>query len=133
MKKGLRLGTGALVVALGLGMNVMASGGNFRLPAYNSAAQAQLEAEKMDGIVVVTKTGCPVCAKQVTQLESLLKDAQFANLKVQQLNLKDPIASEKFKVSRQSTIIVYKDGVEVSRTTGETDADKIKSELLKAI
>lgn len=133
MKKAILLGSGALVVVLGLGVGALAGEGNFRLPAYNAAAQAQLEAEKMDGIVVVTKTGCPVCAKQVMQLESLLKESQFANLKVQQLNLKDPVTSAKFRVSRQSTIIVYKDGMEVSRTTGETDANKIKAELLKAI
>lgn len=133
MKKTNMIAAAVLVGTLGVSSILMASGNNLRLTPYSAQTQTMIEEQMLDGAVIVTKDGCPVCKKQVAALEMVLKQSEFASLKIHQINFKDPLASEKFKANRQSTIIVYKDGKEVSRTTGLTDSVEISNELKKAI
>ncbi|WP_445425324.1 thioredoxin family protein [Alishewanella sp. HL-SH06] len=106
---------------------------NFVLPAY-SAAQL-VEAEKQGSFVLVaTKPGCPVCAKQVPVIEALLKDPAFSDLKVLQYNqVTEKALNNRYGVTGQSTIIVVNKGELVSLTRGLTDEQAIKAEMLKAL
>lgn len=107
--------------------------GTLSLPAYSADSFQQAEA-KGSFVLVATKPGCPVCSKQIPVIESTLQLPEFANLTVLQYNqVTEKALNKRFGVTGQSTIIVYRDGVEVSRTRGLTEADAIKTELMKAL
>lgn len=74
---------------------------------------------------------CPVCRAQQGVLDDLMPLPEFKNLTVLRADFdKETSLLRKYKVRNQSTFIVFKNGKEVARTTGETDRDNI-SELLK--
>lgn len=102
---------------------------------FDRAAYEMVQAQKLDGIVVVRKDGCPVCAKQEPALqEALASMPEFKMLKVIYSNFeKDQDVNKQLGVTKQSTIIVLKDGQEVSRSTGITDVMALKAELAKAL
>ena len=78
-------------------------------------------------IVEVTAPWCPVCAKQKPIIESLVKDPKFNNVVLMKVDFdsqKDALA--KFNVSKQSTLIAFKGATEKTRSTGETDAAKLR-------
>ena len=74
---------------------------------------------------------CPVCRAQQGVLDDLMPLDEFKNLTVLRADYdKEKSLLRKYKVRNQSTFIVFKNGKEVTRTTGETDSSKI-AELLK--
>ncbi|MBI4966778.1 MAG: thioredoxin family protein [Rhodospirillales bacterium] len=85
-------------------------------------------------LVDVTASWCPVCAKQQPIIQSLEKDPKFAGVAVMKVDFdtqKDALKS--FKVTSQSTLIVFKGKTEIARSTGETDAARIRLQLEKGL
>ena len=124
----------ALATALLIGLMAQpAMANNFSLPAYTATQLAEVE-QSGSFILVATKPGCPVCARQVPAITAALQDPALAHLPVLQYNhVTEKALNKRFKVTGQSTIIVFRDGKEVSRTRGLTDAMAIKAELQKAL
>ena len=77
---------------------------------------------------------CPVCRAQDAVLEDLLPMDEFKNLTVLRANFDtEKKLLRKYKVRNQSTFIMFKNGKEVSRSTGETDSTLIAELLRKAL
>jgi thioredoxin 1 len=88
-----------------------------------------------DAIVVhVHADWCPVCRKQQPIIQSLAADPAMAKVRFIQVNFdKDRDFLKTYKVSSQSTILVFRGGKEVARLTGVTDAAEIKQKLEAAV
>jgi len=74
---------------------------------------------------------CPTCRAQQAVLDDLMPLAEFKDLMVYRVNYdKEKSILRSYKVRNQSTFVVFKNGKEVARSTGETDSAQI-AELLK--
>lgn len=83
-------------------------------------------------LVDVTAPWCPTCKQQRPIIESLKTDPKFGGLAVFEVDFdsqKD--ALKRFQVQSQSTLIVFKGAAEVARSTGETDAGRIRAMVAK--
>lgn len=90
-----------------------------------------LQKEGKPLLVHVHARWCSTCRAQEPVIDSLLKEKEFAGitaLRVDYDDQKDIVRS--FKVNRQATLIVFKDGKEVGRSTSDTSRTGI-SKLLK--
>lgn len=77
------------------------------------------------------KDGCPTCAKQHPTLKKAA--AEYVNADFYRVNFKkDRKTVAKFKVGSQSTIIVFNNGKEISRTVGVTNASKLTNQIKQA-
>jgi thioredoxin 1 len=85
-------------------------------------------------IVVHVYAGwCPVCRAQKPVLEALAKDKAFEGVKFVAVDFdKDKEFLRAHRVPTQSVILAFKNGQEVARILGITDADKIRAGLLGA-
>jgi thioredoxin 1 len=86
-------------------------------------------------IVVHVYAGwCPVCRAQKPVLEELAKDKAFEGVKYVTVDFdKDKEFLRRHRVATQSVILAFKNGQEVARILGITDADKIRAGLLGAL
>lgn len=120
-----------LVAALaGIAMAAPALAGDMTFKA------ADFEKAKTSGkpvLVEVTAPWCPVCRAQKPILSELRAQPRFKGLMVYEVDFdsqKD--ALRMLGVQKQSTLIVYKGGQEVGRSTGETSKAAIEGLLTKA-
>lgn len=85
-------------------------------------------------LVEVTAPWCPTCKAQAPILGELSSQARFKDLQTFSVDFdsqKDVLKS--FNVQMQSTLIVFKGGKEVGRSTGDTKKDSIEALLAKAL
>lgn len=77
---------------------------------------------------------CSTCRAQQAVLDDLMPLAEFKDLTVYRVNYdKEKAMLRSYKVRNQSTFIVFKNGKEVTRSTGETDSTAIAELLKKAL
>jgi thiol:disulfide interchange protein len=77
---------------------------------------------------------CPTCKAQQTVLDELIPMAEFKDLTVLRADFdKETKLLRAYKVRNQSTFIIFKNGKEVTRSTGETDKARIAELLKKAL
>ena len=77
---------------------------------------------------------CPVCRAQRPVLEALAREKAFEGVKFVTVDFdKDKEFLRTHRVANQSVILVFKNGQEVARLIGITDADKIRAGLLAAL
>jgi thioredoxin 1 len=112
------------------------------LATFSSAAeipfnQAQFDSMRAAGnpvAVVFHANWCPVCRAQAPLLKEL---SQAPELKALTLFVADFDTEEGLKkslrVSTQSTVVVFKDGKESARSTGDTQRDRLAMLLHHAI
>ncbi|UQR67930.1 thioredoxin family protein [Bradyrhizobium sp. C-145] len=84
-------------------------------------------------LVHITAPWCPYCAKQRPILSSLENEAAFKDLVVYKVDFdtqKDIVRA--MGAQKQSTLIVFHGAAEKGRSTGDTDANSIKTLLEKA-
>ena len=101
---------------------------------YTQAAFDRLQHDGKPILVAVHADWCPVCRAQAPVIESLLRQKKFqgiASLRVDFDNQKEIVQA--FRVSRQSTLIVFTGGKEVGRSLGDTTPGGIESLLRKAL
>ena len=101
---------------------------------YSQEAFDALQNEGKPTLVEIHATWCSTCRAQVPIIEALLKEKEFAGitaLRVDYDDQKDIVRS--FKVQRQATLIVFKDGKEVGRSTSDTSREGIRKLLQKAL
>lgn len=123
-------------LVLGLGATLISS--SMAFAAMNSAfTQASFEAANKGGkpvLVEVTAPWCPTCKAQAPILGELSGQARFKDLQIFKVDFdsqKDVLKS--LNVQMQSTLIVFKGGKEVGRSTGDTKKDSIDALLSKAL
>jgi thioredoxin 1 len=85
-------------------------------------------------LIAVHAPWCPICAKQRPILAELAADPAFKDMVMMTVDFdsQKPIVVA-FGVQKQSTLIVLRGKTEMVRSTGETDAGRIRAQLAKAI
>lgn len=104
------------------------------LQGYTQTAFDALQKEGKPLLVHVHAKWCSTCRAQEPIIDSLLKEKEFAGvtaLRVDYDDQKDIVRS--FKVNRQATLIVFKDGKEVGRSTSDTSRAGISKLLQKTL
>lgn len=99
--------------------------------------QAEFDALQQAGkpiLIFVHANWCPTCRAQAPILDRLLSTPEFSAITALRVDFdqQKPVVRA-FRVPYQSTLIVFKDGAEVARSTAETRADKLESLLRNAI
>ena len=102
--------------------------------AFDQAVFDQLLKEGKPVLISVYADWCPTCRAQEIFLKDLLKTPPYNNLQVLRVNFdqqKETVRA--LKVRMQSTLIVFKNGKEVGRSTADTDKDSVALMLRKAL
>ncbi len=85
-------------------------------------------------LVDVSATWCVTCHAQEAVLADLMKSPPYSAYKTFVIDYDtEKSIMRAFGTQQRSTLIVYKDGAEVGRLTGDTGADVIKALLSKAV
>ncbi len=103
-------------------------------PAFDQAAFDKLQAEGKPILIAIHADWCGICKKQEPIIDDLLTTPALKPVTAFRVDFdkqKDIVKS--FNVSRQSTLIVFKGGKEVDRSTGDKDKSSIAALLEKAI
>jgi thioredoxin 1 len=85
-------------------------------------------------LVHVTAGWCPTCRAQKAILAKLENDPRFRDILVLDVDFdaQKPVVAA-FKARSQSTLVVFKGGVEIARAVGQTDPAAIDTLLSQAI
>jgi thiol-disulfide isomerase/thioredoxin len=99
------------------------------LPGFDDALKA---GEPL--LIHVTAPWCGECRRQKPIVARLLATPEFSRMKKFDIDFDtDKVALRHYKVQHQSTIIVFKGGIEVGRLTGNTDPAVIEALMRKAL
>lgn len=102
--------------------------------AFTQAEFDSLQKEGKSILVEVHAPWCPTCRAQAPIVSELLKKKEFQSINLLRVdfdNQKNVLRT--LKVSKQSTLIVFKGFKEIVRSTGDTSSASIEKLLLKAI
>ena len=109
----------------------------FAFAAETPFNQAQFDAMRASGkpvALVFHADWCPTCRAQAPVLKGLLQTPALEPLTLYVADFDTEKALKKsFGVTQQSTIVVFKDGKEVARSTGDTQRDSLAALLRHAI
>jgi thioredoxin 1 len=104
------------------------------LDRYETGSLEEALASGQPIVVHVYAAWCPVCRAQKPALEALAKDKAFEGVKFVTVDFdKDKAFLRAHRVATQSVILAFKNGQEVVRILGITDADKIRTGLPGAL
>jgi thioredoxin 1 len=99
--------------------------------------QAQFDATRSAGrpvAVVFHADWCPTCRAQAPVLKELTATPALKSLTVYIANFDTEKALKRsLGVTQQSTIVVFKDGKEIARSTGDTQRDRLDALLRRAV
>jgi len=99
--------------------------------------QAQFDPLRAAGkpvAVVFHADWCPTCRAQAPVLKELTQTAQLKPLTLFVANFDTEKGLKRaLGVTQQSTVVVFKDGKEVARSTGDTQADRLSALLDRAL
>ncbi len=99
--------------------------------------QAQYEQARAAGKPVVVyfhADWCPTCRAQQPIVDKLSKEAGFTPVTIFEADFDTQTDLEKaLKVTQQSTFVVFKQGHEVTRSTGQTQEPAIRAVLQQAL
>jgi thiol-disulfide isomerase/thioredoxin len=119
----------ASAAGLALAGPVLAHNGDEIIPGFDKALKAGGPI-----LIHVTAPWCEICQAQKPIVAKLLSTPDFKAMKKFDVDFdtqKEILA--RYRVQMQSTMIVYKNGKEVDRQTGETDPAAIEALLRKAL
>lgn len=101
---------------------------------YNQTEYDSLSASGKPVVIAVHAPWCSVCKKQTPMQAELMKKPEYKDITLMNVDFdsqKDLL--KKFKVTTQSTMIVFKNAKEVDRSVGETSLEKMNASIQKAI
>jgi thiol-disulfide isomerase/thioredoxin len=115
--------------AVGIGTQAGAAAQTFDQPTFD---KLQLQGKPV--LVMVHASWCPTCKAQEPLISELLQQPENKSLTALRVDFdaQKPVVHH-FKVSQQSTLIVFKGGKEVGRSTGDTSKAGIAALLKKAV
>jgi len=101
---------------------------------FNQARFDQMLNEGKPVLVVIHADWCTTCRAQEILLKDLLKTPPYNKLQVLRVDFdKQKEIMHAFKVQERSTLIVFKNGKEIERSTADTDKDNVALMLRKAL
>jgi thioredoxin 1 len=99
--------------------------------------QAQFDAARDAGkpiAVVFHADWCPTCRAQAPVLKELSQSPALQSVTVYVANFDtDKALKKSLRVTQQSTIVVFKDGKETARSTGDTQKEPLEALLRHAV
>jgi len=102
--------------------------------AYEEARFSAALAQQRDFVVALVTDWCTTCRKQKIAVAELLEEPRFRDLTLfiadfdREFDLR-----RRLRVLRQGTFVVFKDGKEVARSTGQSDKGAIADLFAKAL
>lgn len=100
-------------------------------------SQSTFESLLKDGqpiLVEVHADWCSTCRAQAGVTDALLREPAYRGIRALRVDYDtQEDVLRKFRVARQSTLIVFKNGKEVGRSLGDTSREGIENLLKKAI
>jgi len=107
--------------------------GAVELP-FNQAAFDQMIAAGKPVVVEFAADWCPVCRAQKPVIRAILQAPEMAGVTLFVANFdKEQGLKKALRVSGQSTLVVFKDGKEVVRSTGQTRREPLQAVLAQAL
>jgi thioredoxin 1 len=101
---------------------------------YSAATLDKMLAAGQPVVVDFHADWCPTCRAQAPIVKDLLSTPELKNVTVLIANYDTELALRKsLKVANQSTLVVFRQGKEVARSTGDTSRDGLATLLHKAI
>lgn len=102
--------------------------------AFDQAVFDALQKQGKPTLVMIHADWCPTCKAQEPILGELLKTPELQGIAALRVDFdKQKAAVKAFKAQYQSTLIVFKGGKEVGRSTGDTKKDSIAALLKNAL
>jgi thioredoxin 1 len=99
--------------------------------------QAQFDAARADGkpvAVVFHADWCPTCRAQAPLLKELAQTPELKPVTLYIANFDtEKTLKKSLGVTKQSTIVVFKNGQEIARSTGDTQQDSLAALLRHAV
>jgi thioredoxin 1 len=122
----------------GLTLSVAVAAGSPLLAATQQPFdQARFDAARASGapiLVMVAADWCPTCRAQAPIIAQIGGEAAFARLQIFRLDFDSQKALRRaLRATRQSTLIAFKGGAEVSRSVGATSAAQIRTIMQAAV
>lgn len=101
---------------------------------FNQAQYAQAVAAGKPVVVYLHADWCPTCRAQQPIVDRLSKDPRYQNVTIFVADFDKETALEKsLGVTQQSTFVVFRQGHEVTRSTGQTAEPAIRAVLEQAL
>ncbi len=101
---------------------------------FNQAQYDQAVAAGKPVVVYLHADWCPVCRAQQPIVDKLSKEPRLKEVTIFVADFDKETALEKaLKVNQQSTFVVFKQGHEVMRSTGQTQEKTIRATLEQAL
>ena len=124
----------SLLRTLFLSFSLMAGSAFAATQAYDPATFDALLKEGTPTVVVIHAEWCPICKAQGPLLEALAQSPEMRTVHFLMVDFdKHKNALKRVRATMQSTLIVYKGGQEVGRSTGDTHKDSIAALLRQAL
>jgi len=99
--------------------------------------QAEFDKLAKDGkpvVVDVSATWCPTCKAQKPIVDGLMNQPAYKDVTLLTVDFDSAKpALKKFKVSMQSTLVAFKGGKEVGRSTGDTTPEGLEGLIKKTV
>lgn len=124
------IGRGAMLLALGsLSARLAATE-----VAYDEARFGAALARPEGFVVALVTDWCSTCSKQNLVIAELIAEPRFKDLTVFIADFdREAALNRRLRVVRQSTIVVFKGGKEVARSTGQSDKAALAALFAKAL
>jgi thioredoxin 1 len=123
----------AILVALSL-LTAATTAASAAINDYDADAVKKAQAAGKTVLLDFHADWCPVCRKQGPVIQGLLKEDRLKEIAAFKVNYDEEKALKKeMKVTRQSTLIVFKGAKEAARATGPTDKAAIRALLEKGL
>ena len=118
----------ALAVLVGVSTMAWAAGWS----AFDDATFKKAQESGQTILVDFHATWCPVCAQQKPALDKILSEKEFQGVKALVADYDTSTSLKKqMKIVSQSTLVVFKGGKEIARSTGVTDPAELRALLRK--
>jgi len=112
-------------------LSVLASAGEI---AYEKAHFDAVLAQRQGFVLALVTDWCTTCSRQEAVVAELLQESRFKGLTLFVADFDREVElRRRLRVVVQGTFVVFKDGSEVSRSTGATDKEAIAALFAKAL
>ncbi|PHM20474.1 MAG: thiol reductase thioredoxin [Curvibacter sp. PD_MW3] len=121
----------AILFALSAAASIAMAG---EIKPYTQAEFDKLAADGKAVVVDVSATWCPTCKEQKPIVDGLMKQPAYKDVTLLTVDFdKEKPTLKKFKVSMQSTLVAFKGGKEVGRSTGDTTPEGLEGLVKKTV